>query len=198
MFVPRLGDLYGRKKPFIVSVLAAALLYLGVLFTYDWNMIIVLFFLLGMTQAGKYSMAHVYLQELMPHRYRSLAGIFVQFADSFSLIFVSLYNRFVSKDWMPFQILGVTLTFVSFFALVIIPDSPKYLYSKGRFQDARSALEWILRFNRCCKRKNFKNDGSMVHIKFDSEIVHAHHESDVTKSEEKVIEGKLRDLFKDR
>jgi len=49
MFVPRLGDLYGRKMPFITCVFAAAFLYLAVLFTTDYNVIIVIFFFSGMT-----------------------------------------------------------------------------------------------------------------------------------------------------
>jgi len=64
----------------------------------------------------------------------------VQFADSVTLVLVALYNRYVSRDWIYFQILGVALTFLSLVTLAAIPDSPRYLYSKDRFNDARKAL----------------------------------------------------------
>lgn len=49
MFVPRLGDLYGRKLPFIACVFAASFLYLAVLFATDFRLVIVIFFFKGMT-----------------------------------------------------------------------------------------------------------------------------------------------------
>jgi hypothetical protein len=111
-------------------------------------------------------MAHVYLQELMPQRYKTLSGLFVQFADSVTLVLVALYNRYVSRNWIYFQILGVTLTFVSLVTLAAIPDSPKYLYSKGRFKDSRKALQFIMRFNSCLSA----NQKDMLITKFDKEV----------------------------
>jgi MFS family permease len=102
MFVPRLGDLYGRKLPFIISVLAASFLYVGIFLTSNLNVIILIFFFKGMTQAGKYSLAHVYIQELMPNRYKSISGLLMQFADSLTLVYVAFYNRWVSKSWVGF------------------------------------------------------------------------------------------------
>jgi MFS family permease len=66
MILPRIGDLYGRKMPFIISVLAACILYILVFFATTLSQMTWIFFFTGITQAGKFSMAHVYLQELMP------------------------------------------------------------------------------------------------------------------------------------
>lgn len=151
MFLPRIGDLYGRKKPFIMSVLIAAVLYWAIIFTTDLHHMIGLFFLTGLTQAGKFSMAHVYIQELMPVRQRTSAGTIIQFFDASSLILIALYNRYVSNEWLPFQALGAMITTICFFALVIVPESPKWLYSKGRYNEARKALGFVLRFNNCLR-----------------------------------------------
>jgi hypothetical protein len=56
-----MGDLHGRKLPFILCVLAGAILYVPVLFIKDVKIMIGMFFLLGFTLAGRFSMAHVYL-----------------------------------------------------------------------------------------------------------------------------------------
>ena len=74
LFMPRLGDLYGRKWPFYLSLLVASVTYFSVLLTTDIKVQILNFFIMGVTQAGRYSMAHVYLQELMPVTWRTFAG----------------------------------------------------------------------------------------------------------------------------
>lgn len=61
IFVSRLGDLYGRRKPFLVSLYAACILQASILIVTDLRVVILLFFLLGLTQAGKFSLASVYL-----------------------------------------------------------------------------------------------------------------------------------------
>jgi putative MFS transporter len=143
IFIPRLGDIYGRKKPFYISLLCACFIQLGCIISTNLILTIAFFFLLGLTQAGKFSMAHVYLQELMPVSYRTAAGTLAQFADAATIVILALYFRFVSKDWLPFQVLGLAMTFISAVALALVPDSPKYLYSKGKFQEARDALKLI-------------------------------------------------------
>ena len=61
IIMSRLGDLYGRKKPFYTSLLISTLAYLWSMFTESLNVQIFLLFVLGMTHAGKYSIAHVYI-----------------------------------------------------------------------------------------------------------------------------------------
>ena len=74
LFMPRLGDLYGRKWPFYLSLLVASATYISVVLTTNIKVQIFNFFIMGVTQAGRYSMAHVYLQELIPLRWRTFSG----------------------------------------------------------------------------------------------------------------------------
>lgn len=88
----------------------------------------------------------------MPVNYRTFSGTLAQFTDASTLVILSVYFRFVSKDWLPFQIFGVGITFMSVAAMACVPESPKYLYSKGMYAEARKALQFIEKFNRLCKR----------------------------------------------
>ena len=45
--------------------------------------------------------------------------------------------------------------------IFILPESPKYLYSKGKFQEARESLSYISKFN---------GKGKMGYFLFDNEI----------------------------
>ena len=69
------------------------------------------------------------------------------FADASILVIIPLYFIFISKDWVPFQLFAVFATFVTLIATLIIPESPKYLYSKGKFDESRKALQFIRKFN---------------------------------------------------
>ena len=67
--------------------------------------------------------------------------------DAVTEVIISLYFWFVTKDWIYLQVYGAFITFLSAICLSIVPDSPKYLYSKGRFEEARKAFSFIQRFN---------------------------------------------------
>lgn len=61
--------------------------------------------------------------------------------DSATIILLPLYFKFISKNWIYFQLASLLLNIVGTLGLFfIIPESPKYLLSKGRIADARTAL----------------------------------------------------------
>lgn len=69
------------------------------------------------------------------------------FADASILVIIPLYFIFISKDWVPFQLFAVFATFLTLITTLVIPESPKYLYSKGKFSESRKALKFIRKFN---------------------------------------------------
>jgi MFS family permease len=152
LFVPRLGDLYGRKWPVRLSLICAVLSYVAIILSKDIKLIIGLMFVFGACCAGRYSTSYVYLSELMPAKNRTLACSATQFLDASTLILLTLYFRFLSKHWLPFQIFGASMTFACVVATFFIPESPDYLYSKGRYQEARKALIRIGKFNQRFRR----------------------------------------------
>ena len=101
--------------------------------------------------------------------------------DAGTLVIISVYYRYISKEWLPLQIFGVVMTFASAIALYIVPESPKYLYSKGESEQCRKALKFIARFNG--KREEFK-------VRFDKEVREG--------NEEVEKPGKISELIKDK
>jgi hypothetical protein len=41
----------------------------------------------------------------------------------------------------------VFISTLTFYTIVAIPESPKFLYAKGRFSEARAALAYVAKFN---------------------------------------------------
>lgn len=102
LFIPRLGDLYGRKWPFLGSLLVAVIAYVSVILSSEIKLTIGLMFLFGACCAGRYSTCYVYLSEMMPAPNRTLACSATLFIDASTLILLTFYFRFVSKHWLPF------------------------------------------------------------------------------------------------
>jgi MFS family permease len=102
LFIPRMGDLYGRKWPFLISLFVAVLSYIAVILSDNIRLTIGLMFVFGTCCAGRYSTCYVYLSELMPENYRTITCSATQFIDASTLILLTIYFRFISKSWLPF------------------------------------------------------------------------------------------------
>lgn len=148
LFIPRLGDVLGRRLPFFVCLGVSLLVYLGLILSQNIFLTIALFFLLGLSTPGKSNIAYVYLLELVPTNWQTYVGTALLFADGSTMILLTIYFRFINKDWLGFQIFGIAATTMAFFALLLVPESPKYLYSYKKYERARTALSKIARFNR--------------------------------------------------
>ena len=148
LIIPRLGDIYGRKIPVAVSVGFSLFVYLGLILSQNIYLTMLLFLFIGFTCPGKSIIMYVYLLELVPTRKQTSVGTALLIADGSTMIILSLYFRFISRNWLWFQIFALSLTSVSFCVTLLAPESPKYLYSYKRYKEARKALAVIARYNR--------------------------------------------------
>lgn len=148
VFITRLGDLLGRKRPAIVCQVLCMPIIIGVLLSRSLYLTSALLFLLGAVTPGRQHVVFTYAGELVPLKNRTLTGSVLLFADATTIGVIALYFLFVSKDWLYLQYLSLALNFLAIFALQMIPDSPKYLHSCARYEEARQALAFIARVNR--------------------------------------------------
>jgi MFS family permease len=147
IFVTRLGDIYGRKLPTMISSLMAVPLLGCILYSENLTLTTVLFFMLGMTGPGKKMVGFVYAGEMFSEEYRTVVGSIILFTDSATMIFLPLYFKLISKNWLYFQLFYFTLSVISSLSLFLIPESPKYLLSKGLNDKAQKSFETIAKFN---------------------------------------------------
>jgi MFS family permease len=102
LIVPRYGDLYGRKVPYAVSMGASLFFHLGLILSHNIYLTMTFFLLMGFCLPGKSNIAYIYLLELVPTKMQTYAGTALLFADGSTMIFLSIYFRLISKDWLPF------------------------------------------------------------------------------------------------
>ena len=120
---------------------------------------ITLYFFLGLCNEAKIGVNWVYLLEFTPTRYQAYIGTLLNISDGLTLLYVSVYFRYISKYWLYYEIFGICNSTIGSLGLILLPESPYYLYGKKRYYDARKSLEFIAWFNRVkVYQKNFKFD----------------------------------------
>lgn len=102
LIVPPFADIYGRKYVFIVSIIIYLYCYASVLLSSNFYTVIGLFFIIGSLNVGKSQICYLYLQELVPKRYRTVVGSSVNAWDAFLLVWMSIYFALISKNWVWF------------------------------------------------------------------------------------------------
>jgi hypothetical protein len=81
--------------------------------------------------------------------------------SSFITVLSTFYFYFISKYWVWFQVFGWGLNLITIVGVMFIPESPKYLISKKKYEECRRVITIIGKIN---GSKN-KFDG-----KFDREV----------------------------
>ena len=156
--VPRMGDIYGRKWPFLISSFASVVFFLAAMLSQSLNLSIVIFFFFGMCCPGKAGISYVYLLEFIPKKYQTYVGTVTLFADGSTMIILSIYFRFISKHWLYFEIYAITATALCTFLCLVIPESPKFLYSVRQYKRAKLCMSAIAKYNKVQFSTRFRFD----------------------------------------
>ncbi|EDW24503.1 GL23361 [Drosophila persimilis] len=143
----QLSDKYGRK-PILFASLVIQVVF-GVLaglapeyFTYTMARVIV-----GATTSGVFLVAYVIAMEMVGPAKRLYAGIFVMMFFSVGFMLTAAFAYFI-HDWRWLQI-ALTLPGLIFMCYYwIIPESARWLLSKGRKECAIANMQKAARFNR--------------------------------------------------
>ena len=62
-------------------------------------------------------------------------------------LFGCLYFWFIWKNWLGIEILAGVLGVIAGIGALFMPESPKFLISKRRYDEARESINRIARFN---------------------------------------------------
>ncbi|XP_023167181.2 organic cation transporter-like protein [Drosophila hydei] len=143
----QLSDKYGRKPIFFGSLVIQVIF--GVVaalapeyFTYTLARLVV-----GSTTSGVFLVAYVIAMEMVGPTKRLYAGIFVMMFFSMGYMLTAVFAYFI-HDWRWLQI-GLTLPGLVFMCYHwIIPESVRWLLSKGRNAEAIQIIQKAAHFNR--------------------------------------------------
>jgi MFS family permease len=94
-------------------------------------------FLFGFFNSAKYGVGWPYLIELVPMNSRSPHAAAFGILGSIFGVFAAGFFGFVSKNAYVFQAYGYVFQIVSFFLVLLLPESPVYLFFQGRIEEGK-------------------------------------------------------------
>ncbi|MGE9289626.1 MAG: MFS transporter, partial [Puniceicoccales bacterium] len=146
-----LADTFGRKRMFIAEMALFVLFLIGVAFSPNYWVFVVFLFGVGTALGCDYPTAHVVISESIPSRVRgrlvlgafSFQAVGALFGTVLGFFILKVYPELDAWRWMYGSVLplGMVILFLRFF----IPESPHWLVSQHRHEDASKALKKLLR-----------------------------------------------------
>lgn len=141
-----LTDLWGRSLMYAFNLVAIIVLSVAQMFISSPLQLVVLRFIIGIVVGGDYPIATSLLAEFAPRKYRgAMLGLLMAmwYVGATAASIVGYYLADVSGSWR--WMLGSAA--IPSLLLVIgrfgTPESPRWLVSKGRFEDARKVLKKV-------------------------------------------------------
>jgi putative MFS transporter len=149
-----LADRFGRRRIFILTVVLDAVFGLLSALSQNFEMLLILRFLTGVAVGGTLPVDYAVMAEFLPARRR---GAFLVYLESFwavGTVLVALLawalialNVPESASWRYLLVLSALPGVIGFWIRRNVPESPRYLISRGRADEARAVLQQIARMN---------------------------------------------------
>jgi MFS family permease len=147
LFMPRLGDLLGRKPVFCWSLALQAPLLAFFLYIYNLKILYIGCFFFGICVVGRMSCGFLLMMELVPTANQAAVGAALMVAEGSVQIIWTVYFLVISQNSRYFLVLIVALNVITGILCFLTTESPRYLYSTNQFERCEEALMKIARWN---------------------------------------------------
>jgi putative MFS transporter len=143
-----LADKLGRRRIFIATVLTFSLATGAMALVPDgaWLLLALLRFVVGFGVGGLYSVDLPLVQEFVPSGKRGLIGGLVTVFVPVGLLLGSLSTLLLGEElgWRALVLIGTLPALLSLYIRSTVPESPRWLLSQGRREQARAVVAWAL------------------------------------------------------
>jgi len=113
-----------------------------------YYVIIVTFFTHGLATSVRALVGFCIMCDFAPESAHSMIGSCWNVAEGLTYIWLTIYYRYISKNWVWPEVFSLGMIVVSWtLILVWMPESPKWLYKKGKFQECNVILRRMAAFN---------------------------------------------------
>lgn len=146
----RLSDRYGRRHNILMLALVFLVGTIGSVFSPSWEVLAVFRFILGLAVGGASATVPVYLSEVSPYERRGslvtrnevmiVSGQFAAF-----VINAIIFNIWGDHNgvWRYMLAVAVLPAFALFFGMLRMPESPRWLISQNREDEALEVLKQV-------------------------------------------------------
>ena len=160
LFFGWLAERYGRVTAMIWSILIFAIMSLACAFAWDYNSLIIARTVQGFGLGGEVPVAATYISELARAKGRGRFVLLYELVFPVGLVSAGFIGSWVVPrfGWQWMFIIGAHPGFRCLVLQKLVPESPRWLATHGRAQEAQAALAWIEReteksTGRRCRRR---------------------------------------------
>ncbi|MGE7687314.1 sugar porter family MFS transporter [Peribacillus simplex] len=150
LFGGKLSDYYGRRKMILNLSFLFLLASLGTGFAPNISLIVVFRFLLGLAVGGASSMVPAFLAEMAPHEKRGRMvtqnELMIVGGQLLAYVFNAILGVTMADTgyvWRYMLFLSAVPALILFVSMLFVPESPRWLTSKGKKSEALLVLKKI-------------------------------------------------------
>jgi putative MFS transporter len=148
IFFGTLADKIGRRPIFIATILVFSLATGAMYFTPEGGWIFLSFFrfIVGFGVGGLYCVDMPLVQEYVPSRFRGIVGAAVLFFIPIGTVINGVIASYLNEavGWRYLFLIGLAPAFFTLLVRMWVPESPRWLVSQGRYQEAGRSIAWVL------------------------------------------------------
>lgn len=142
-----LADIFGRKPVILLSTIISIPIYYVLLDSNEIIYIYIMLTIIGAVSIAKFSTGYIYMLELIPESSHLYYHCLVNISGILFSISIIPFFMYVSKGLSVFYIF-MAASVLNMITIYIVPESPKYYYSQGMYEEAHEALRYIAKVNR--------------------------------------------------
>ncbi|XP_067010036.2 solute carrier family 22 member 6 isoform X2 [Anabrus simplex] len=131
-----LADWLGRRLVMLLCLLGQALLAVAIYFSGSLLVFMVLRVIQGFFVQGMQGATYTLLVELFPPRIRTAVGVILEIYWALGLAALAGFD-YIVPDWRYLQLTIAAPTLLTLFYVCLIPESPRWLSSQGRHEEAQ-------------------------------------------------------------
>ncbi|XP_052811967.1 organic cation transporter protein-like [Mya arenaria] len=148
------ADVYGRKPVMYVSLVIMVISNIGLAWVHAYWLFVIVEFILGASVIATFMPGYIISLELTSSSKRAWPGVISDFPYVLGLILMAVV-AYIVREWFKLQLYTSLpgLLFLSYWWL--IPESPRWLLTKGRVAEAKVIIEKAARWNKTVLPKQF-------------------------------------------
>jgi putative MFS transporter len=137
-----LAERFGRRPVIVASILWFGLLSIACAFAWDYNSLLVMRTLQGLGLGAEVPVAATYISELAKARNRGRFVLLFELVFPVGIFMAALLGRWIVPHlgWQYMFYVGGLPALLALFMMRMIPDSPRWLASRGRMDAAKTTL----------------------------------------------------------
>lgn len=147
-FVPPLADAFGRKWVFNITLLVSIIAQFSIIMTNNLYQLYFFMFLIGATFAGRIVVGLGYVLEFLQPKWHASMIYWLLVTECLAIVLLTAWYQFVERSWLTLHIvLLVTSIITMTYFIIAVPESPKWLYTWNKYEQAKEQLAYVAGFN---------------------------------------------------